>query len=137
MRPGVLVDSNVILDVATEDPEWMDWSSDALAEAAESAPLIINPVIYAEVSVGFDRIEDLDDVLPTEYFNREAVPWDAAFLAGKAFLRYRRARGKRTSPLPDFFIGAHAAVRAYSLLTRDTRRYRTYFPQLTIVSPES
>jgi hypothetical protein len=135
MSRGVLVDSNVILDVATEDPTWMDWSSQALASAAESASLIVNPVIYAEVSVGFERIEDLDDVLPFEYFRREAIPWDAAFLAGKAFLRYRRRLGSRTSPLPDFFVGAHAAIRGYALLTRDTRRYLTYFPQLILLSP--
>jgi predicted nucleic acid-binding protein len=131
----VLVDSNVILDVATEDAEWMDWSADALARYGESSVLVINPLIYAEVSAGFDRIEDLEDALPPEYFRREALPWDAAFLAGKVFLRYRRTGGERRSPLPDFYIGAHAAVLKYRLLTRDARRYRTYFSDLTIISP--
>jgi predicted nucleic acid-binding protein len=89
----VLVDSNVILDIATEDEEWLAWSADALARCGESSVLVINPLIYAEVSVGIDRIEDLDDALPAEYFRREALPWDAAFLAGKVFLRYRQAGG--------------------------------------------
>jgi predicted nucleic acid-binding protein len=131
----VLVDSNVILDIATEDVEWLEWSTDALARCGESSVLVINPLIYAEVSAGFDRIEDLDDALPPEYFRREALPWDAAFLAGKVFLRYRRTGGQRRSPLPDFYIGAHAAVLKYRLLTRDARRYRTYFSDLTIISP--
>jgi predicted nucleic acid-binding protein len=131
----VLVDSNVILDIATEDAEWMAWSADALARCGESSVLVINPLIYAEVSAGFDRIEDLDDALPPEYFRREALPWDAAFLAGKVFLRYWRTGGERRSPLPDFYIGAHAAVLKYRLLTRDARRYQAYFSGLTIISP--
>jgi predicted nucleic acid-binding protein len=131
----VLVDSNVILDVATEDEQWMEWSADALARCGESSVLVINPLIYAEVSAGFDRIEDLDDTLPAGYFRREALPWDAAFLAGKVFLRYRQAGGTRRSPLPDFYIGAHAAVLRYPLLTRDAGRYRTYFSGLTLISP--
>lgn len=135
MAAAVLVDSNVILDVATEDPQWFEWSSGALERAGDAGLLVINPMVYAEVSIGFDRIEDLDDALPERYFRREPVPWEAAFLAGKAFLRYRRARGARLSPLPDFFIGAHAAIRGYALLTRDSRRYRTYFPRLTLLTP--
>lgn len=131
----VLVDSNVLLDIATEDEQWMEWSADALARCGESSVLVINPLIYAEVSVGIDRIEDLDDALPTEYFRREALPWDAAFLAGKVFLQYRQAGGTRRSPLPDFYIGAHAAVLRYRLLTRDARRYQTYFSGLTLISP--
>jgi predicted nucleic acid-binding protein len=131
----VLVDSNVILDIATEDEEWLEWSADTLARCGESSVLVINPLIYAEVSVSIDRIEDLDDALPAEYFRREALPWDAAFLAGKVFLRYRQAGGARRSPLPDFYIGAHAAVLGYRLLTRDARRYQTYFSGLTLISP--
>lgn len=131
----VLVDSNVILDIATQHAQWMERSADALARCGESSVLVINPLIYAEVSAGFERIEDLDDALPAEYFRREALPWDAAFLAGKVFLRYRRTGGERRSPLPDFYIGAHAAVLKYRLLTRDARRYRTYFSDLTIISP--
>jgi len=98
--------------------------------------LVINPIIYAEVSVGFERIEELDEVLPVDSFRREPLPWDAAFLAGKCFLAYRRQGGTRRSPLPDFYIGAHAAIEGLPLLTRDPRRYRTYFPNLTILAPD-
>ena len=118
----VLVDSNVILDVLTDDPKWFEWSSRRLAE-------------LAEVSIRFDRIEDLDDAVPADRFRREALPWEAAFLAGKAFLQYRRRGGRRRWPLPDFYIGAHAALRRLRLLTRDPRRYRTYFPRLEIIAP--
>jgi predicted nucleic acid-binding protein len=130
-----LVDSNVILDVVTENEEWADWSASMLAEAAQSGRLVINPLIYAEVSCGFDRIEALDDAIPAEYFVREALPWAAAFLAGKVFLKYRRSGGARTAPLPDFFIGAHAAVAGYTLLTRDARRFSAYFPRLRVIAP--
>jgi predicted nucleic acid-binding protein len=132
---GVLVDSNVLLDVLTEDPTWFRWSADALAHAAESEALIINPIIYAEVSVSFARIEDLDAALPPTLVRRDALPWAAGFLAGKCFRRYRRAGGARRSPLPDFFVGAHAAIRGHALLTRDAARYRTYFPTVTIIAP--
>jgi predicted nucleic acid-binding protein len=97
--------------------------------------LILNPIVYAEVSVGFERIEELDAVLPGDGFRREALPWEAAFLAGKCFLRYRRAGGARRAPLPDFYIGAHAAIRGIPLLTRDAARYRTYFPRLELIVP--
>jgi predicted nucleic acid-binding protein len=133
--PPVLVDSNVILDVITEDEEWLDWSADALERCAETGRLVVNQIVYAEVSLAFTTIEDLDDALPAEYFVREALPWESAFLAGQAFLRYRRQGGARVQPLPDFYIGAHAAVAGYTLLTRDARRYRTYFPRLRLVSP--
>jgi predicted nucleic acid-binding protein len=131
----VLVDSNVLLDVLVEDPVWFEWSSNALATTAESATLFINPVVYAEVSVGFTRIEDLEEALPTKRFIREHLPWEAGFLAGKCYLTYRRRGGERRSPLPDFYIGAHAAVRDMALLTRDAARYRTYFPALRLISP--
>jgi predicted nucleic acid-binding protein len=131
----VLVDSNVILDVVTADPQWGRWSASTLARCAEDQILVINPIIYAEVSTRFARIEELDAVLPTEAFRRDPLPWAAAFLAGKCFLRYRRQGGARHSPMPDFYIGAHAAVAGWPLLTRDARRYRTYFPRLTLVTP--
>jgi predicted nucleic acid-binding protein len=131
----ILVDSNVILDVATEDPEWVEWSAGQLEMLAEDHILVINPIIYSEVSVGFDRIEDLEEALPPGIFRREDLPWEAAFLAGKCLLRYRRSRGRRRSPLPDFYIGAHASVRGIPLLTRDTERYHTYFPRLTLIAP--
>ena len=132
---ATLVDSNVILDVITDDDEWGDWSADQLAEAAHSGTLIINPVIYAEVSVGFERIEDLDEALPANYYRRLPLPFEAAFLAGQCFVKYRRRGGDRRSPLPDFYIGAHAAIAGFTLLTRDARRYQTYFPSLRIIAP--
>jgi predicted nucleic acid-binding protein len=131
----ILVDANVILDLVTEDPTWNEWSAAALADAAERDALAINPIIYAEVSIGFDRIEELDAALPEHEFARLPLPWPAAFLAGKCLLTYRRAGGTRRSPLPDFYIGAHAAVDDLELLTRDPRRYRTYFPRLRLIAP--
>lgn len=135
MALGTLVDSNIILDILTEDATWFAWSMDALAAASEDGPLFVNPVIYAEVSVRFTRIEDLDDALPPQDYRRLPLPWEAAFLAAKAFVRYRGNRGTKTSTLPDFFIGAHAAVADLQLLTRDAARYRTYFPTVPITSP--
>jgi len=132
---ATLVDSNVILDVVTEDPVWLDWSATTLAAQADAGPLVVNPVVYAEVAARFERIEDLEAALPAEYYQRQALPWEAAFLAGRSFVRYRRHGGQRRSPLPDFYIGAHALVAGLTLLTRDARRYRTYFPKLHIVSP--
>ena len=130
-----LVDTNVLFDYLTEDGDWFDWSTALLSDAAEAGALAINPIIFAEVSVRFDAIEDVDAALPREYFIRAAIPWEAAFLAGKVFDQYRRRGGTRRSPLPDFFIGAHAAVTGMTLLTRDARRYREYFPRLTILAP--
>ena len=132
---GVLVDSSVLLDILTEDAEWIAWSSAALAAVAESATLIINPIVFAEISVRFSRIEELDARLPRDAFVREPIPFEAAFLAGKAFLRYRRRGGQRAAPLPDFFIGAHAAVAGHRLLTRDPVRIRAYFPGLDLIAP--
>jgi len=132
---ATLVDSNVILDIVSDDAEWGDWSAAMLARAAHAGRLVINPVIYAEVSCGYDEIEDLDAAVPPEYFVREPLPWEAAFLAAKAFVKYRRRGGTRNAPLPDFYIGAHAALESYTLLTRDARRYSMYFPRLQIVAP--
>lgn len=131
----VLVDSNVLLDVLTDDPHWGAWSAAQLDAAAAKSELAINPIIYAEVSVGFERIEDLDAALAPDVFARLPLPWEAGFLAGKAFLGYRRAKGARTSPLPDFYIGAHAAIEGMQLLTRDAKRYRTYYPKLALICP--
>jgi predicted nucleic acid-binding protein len=133
----ILVDSNVILDIVTEDKKWFPWSSQALAKYSETHTLVINPIIYAEVSVGFDRIEDVEEVLPSAFFRRDPIPWEAAFLAARCFWVYRRRGGKKSSTLPDFFIGAHAAVVGIPLLTRDIARYRTYFPKLKIITPGS
>ena len=132
---AVLVDSNVLLDVATGDPTWGAWSSRMLEETADHAVLVINPLVYAEVSIGFPSIEDVESALPTDLYRREALPWEAAFLAGKCFLDYRRAGGTKRSPLPDFYIGAHAAIAGYRLLTRDASRYRTSFPKLELIAP--
>ncbi len=133
--PVTLVDSSVVLDIVTSDPAWAAWSEDALARARDQGRLVINPIVYAEVSTGFDRIEELDEAVPTSDFEREQLPYEAGYLAGKAFLAYRRRGGERRSPLPDFYIGAHAAVRGYRLLTRDALRYRTYFPSVELIAP--
>lgn len=132
----VLIDSNVLLDVATEDPVWLRWSLESLRQAGNQARLVINPIIFAEVSVHYASIESLDEVVPRSLFDREPISDEAAFLAGKCFLRYRQRGGMRTSPLPDFFIGAHAAVAGYRLMTRDAPRYRTYFPRLVLIAPD-
>ncbi len=133
--PSVLVDSNVLLDVLTEDPRWYRWSAAALARCAEESNLVINPIVYAEVSIRFETVEELDDVFAPDFFERSPLPWDAAFLAGKRFLEYRRRGGRKETPLPDFYIGAHAAVAGIALLTRDATRYRTYFPSLRLIAP--
>ncbi len=131
-----MIDSNIILDIATEDPQWFNWSSEVLAKLADTNTLVINPIIFAEVSIGFEKIEDVETLLLKNYFLRESIPWEASFLAGKCFVAYRKRGGSKTNPLPDFFIGAHAAVRDYQLLTRDVARYETYFPKLKLISPK-
>lgn len=131
----ILVDSNVILDILTEDPHWYDWSASTLEQYSDSDVLYINPIIYAEVSIRFNRIESLEEALPSSYFQRDDIPYEAAFLAGKCFLTYRKRGGNKTSPLPDFLIGAHAAVRQWTVLTRDKGRYSTYFPSLSLITP--
>jgi predicted nucleic acid-binding protein len=133
---AVLVDSNVLLDVLTQDPAWSEWSSAALAAAGNSSRIVINAIVFAEVSVRYSTLEACHAALPPGRFEREEIPYEAAFLAGKAHAMYRRRRGgAKLSPLPDFFIGAHAAVAGYRLLTRDARRFRTYFPRLALIAP--
>jgi predicted nucleic acid-binding protein len=134
-EPVTLVDSNVLLDVLTDDRTWATWSGEALARALDEGRVVIDPIVYAEVSVGLARIEDLDDVLPASQFIRDPLPYPAGFVAGKAFVAYRRRGGTRPTPLPDFYIGAHAAVSGYRLLTRDAPRYRTYFAGVDILAP--
>ena len=133
---AILVDSNVLLDLMTEDPRWFSWSAAAVARVADRFRLVINPVIYAEISLRYSRIEDLDAALPKAMLEREAIPYAAAFLAGKSYLAYRQRGGAKRSPLPDFFIGAHAAIAGYRLLTRDAARYRSYFPRLPLIAPD-
>lgn len=132
----ILVDSNVIIDVLTRDPSWRDWSEMALSDAADRDEIAINPIIYAEIASGFNTIADLDRHLGVNLFRRLQLPYEAGFIAGRAFVEYRRRGGVRTTPLPDFYIGAHAAVSGLILLTRDARRYATYFPKVRLISPD-
>jgi predicted nucleic acid-binding protein len=134
---AVLVDSNILIDIATENTRWTDESSRTLQRVGRDRELVINPVVFAEVSVSFERIEDVDARLPPDVFRREEIPWEAAFLAGKVFVAYRRNSGAKRSPLPDFFVGAHAAVRGYAVLTRDRANFRAYFPTLEIIAPDT
>ncbi len=131
----ILVDTNVLLDVLEEDAEWSDWSQNQLDTASATDTLAINPIIYAELSIGFARIEELEAVVSEASLAIEEIPRESLFLAGKAFLGYRRSRGTKRGVLPDFFIGAHAAVMQWSLLTRDPGRYRAYFPNVSLISP--
>ena len=131
-----LVDTNVLIDVLTKDPQWFAWSSRMLAEAVDLGALVVSQIAYAEIGASYSDQGILDAILSEEAFRREDLPWDAAFLAGQAYVAYRRRGGAKTSPLPDFFIGAHAAACGYRLLTRDRGHYAAYFPTLDIISPE-
>jgi predicted nucleic acid-binding protein len=130
-----LVDSNVLLDLVTDDPKWSEWSLARLEQAALAGPVFINDIVYAQTSIRYDRMEDLDAMLAETMIAIAPTPRSALFLAGKAFRRYRTVGGARTGVLPDFFIGAHAAVEGWPLLTRDAGRYRSYFPSLTLIAP--
>jgi predicted nucleic acid-binding protein len=133
---GILVDSNIILDVFLDDPNWADWSESKLAKYSSITKLFINSVVYSEVSIGFKRIEDLEIGLNRGGFEMLEIPKEALFLAGKAFIKYRKNRGTKRSPLPDFYIGAQAAILDLDLITRDESRYRTYFPTVNLISPK-
>lgn len=135
VRPATLIDSCVLLDIITGDQQWAAWSAQEIAAAIDTGRVVINPLIYAEVSVGYQTVEELDELLPASDYDREPLPYLAGFAAGKAFVQYRRSGGRKRSPLPDFYIGAHAALAGYRLLTRDARRYRTYFPTIDIIAP--
>jgi predicted nucleic acid-binding protein len=135
IRSATVVDSCVLLDVITGDAQWADWSAEQIALAMDAGRVVINALIYAEVSVGYETVEELDELLPASDYEREPLPYVAGFAAGKAFLRYRRGGGERRSPMPDFYIGAHAAVAGYRLLTRDVHRYQAYFPTIDIIAP--
>lgn len=134
---GTLVDSCVLIDVLADDPRWADWSLDQLERAGQRAPLVINPLILAEISPRFERVADLESALAGLPLVRQPLPWDAAFIAGQAFKVYRMGRGTKSSPMPDFYIGAHALVEDLQLLTRDAPRYRSYFPRLRLIAPET
>jgi predicted nucleic acid-binding protein len=133
---GYLIDANVLIDIITEDAVWYDWSAGAMRSVARSSAVYINPLIYAEVSTQFSSIERLDRVLPISILRRAQLPYSASFLAAKAFVAYRRRGGTLRSPMPDFYIGAHAVVQNLTLVTRDVRRYRNYFPTLRLIAPE-
>lgn len=135
MSRATLVDTSVLLDILVDDAEWRDWSAAALEIAACDGALYINPIIYAEVAAGFDHVEELEEALPLRFCRRVDLPWAAAFLAGKAYVQYRRQGGRRRSPIADFYIGAHAAIAGFTLLTRDARRYREYFPTVRVIAP--
>ena len=131
----ILIDSNVLLDLLDASSQWNAWSAEAVSTAASGSLLAINPIIYAETSIRFTSPEEFEDAFPTEFFVREPLPYDAAFVAGKAHYAYRRRGGSRVAPLPDFFIGAHAAVSSHRILTRDPRRFRRYFPTVKLIAP--
>ena len=133
----LLVDTNVLIDVLADDPDWVQWSLTQLRHRAQLTPLAINPIIYAELSVAFSSIEELDASLATMRLHQLEIPRPALFLAGKAFLHYRQRGGNKSNVLADFFIGAHAAVSRLPLLTRDIRRYRAYFPTVELITPEN
>ena len=134
---GLLVDSNIILDVFLDDPIWAEWSETALSEYVTHTPLYINQIIYSEISIGFNKIEELEVAISKSGFQMLEIPKESLFLAGKAFLKYRKYKGAKKSPLPDFFIGAQAAVLDLELITRDKNRYQTYFPTVKIISPRT
>lgn len=135
--PRILVDSNVLVDLLTDDPVWANWSTDAFSACMEYGRLVIDTTVYAELAVRYDTIEMLEQMIDSAGLEREHVPWSAAYLAGKAFVHYRKSGGARRSPLPDFYIGAHAAVAGMQLLTRDASRYRTYFPTVELIAPDT
>lgn len=134
---ATLVDTNVLIDVAVRDPVWSKWSRSNLGQAFSDGPVLINQIIYSEFSLRYESIDEVDRVLPDDEFRREGLPWEAAFAASKAFALYRRSGGPREKVLPDFLIGAHAAIRGHTLLTRDPAGYRSYFPNLEIIAPDT
>lgn len=136
MSPGILVDTNVLVDMLTDDARWAEWSTDAFCQCADYATLVIDTTVYSELAVRYDTVESLEQMIDAAGLMREHTPWPAAYLAGKAFIAYKRRGGTKRSPLPDFYIGAHAAVAGMSLLTRDPERYRAYFPTVELIAPD-
>lgn len=134
---GILVDSCVLLDLYTNDPVWADWSESVLGQYGQTNTLYINSIVYTEVSIGFNRIEEIEVALDETGIRVLEIPREALFLAGKVFLKYRKTRGTKRSTLPDFYIGAHALVSTFDLITRDTSRFETYFPNLNLISPDT
>jgi hypothetical protein len=132
---GYLFDTNVLLDIATADPAWLPWSKGQFQTLAAQGPVFINPIIYAELAPAFGSVHELDRWLDPAFFQRLALPYAAGWLASQAWQKYRRSGGMKASPLPDFYIGAHASVENRTLVTRDTSRYRSYFPNITLIAP--
>ncbi|RKX97145.1 MAG: DNA-binding protein [Spirochaetes bacterium] len=136
MQP-VLIDSNILIDIFSDNPEWCDWSRDQLTLLSSSTLLFINPIVYSEISIGFEKIEELEECLAVLPLRMAELPEAALFLAGKAFLKYRRSKGTKNTTLPDFFIGSHAAVNNWAVITRDAKRMSYYYPGVKIISPGS
>ena len=134
--PATLVDSNVLIDITVKDPRWLSWSKEAFIDALEGGPVLVDQIVFAEVSIGYPTPEECEWALAVQGIERVPIPWPAAFLAGRAFASYKQRGGRKLAPLPDFFIGAHAAVADLRLLTRDASRYRTYFPTVELIAPE-
>jgi predicted nucleic acid-binding protein len=130
-----MLDSNVLLDIITADPDWLPWSIEQLRWVAKSGPVVINPIIYSELAPAFESQADLDHWLRPQHFRRLPLPYEAAFRASRAFLHYRQRGGSKSAPLPDFYIGAHAETAGFTLVTRDRGRYQTYFPELKLLFP--
>ena len=133
---GVLIDSCVLLDLFTDDTNWAEWSENILEQFSQTNTLYINSMVYTEISIGFEKIEEIEKAIVELDIKVIEIPREALFLTGKVFLQYRRNQGTKTSPLPDFFIGAHAAVSKFDLITRDISKYKTYFPQVRLIHPE-
>ena len=133
--PATLVDSNVLIDIVT-DSRWAAWSDEALIQVLDEGPVFVDQIVFAEISIGYRTAEACQQALDTRGIERIPIPWPAAFLAGRAFASYKQRGGRKLAPLPDFFIGAHAAVAGLRLLTRDASRYRTYFPTVELIAPE-
>lgn len=134
---ATLIDSNVLIDIAYRDPVWLKWSREKAADAAKVGAVVINQIIHAEFSYRFQSVDDVDAALDVDEFRRENLPWEAGFAAAQAFKRYRAAGGRRERVLPDFLIGAHAAIRGYTILTRDPSGYRAYFPTVDVIAPDT
>lgn len=132
---GILIDSNVLLDIATADVKWLNWSEHQFRRAVSQGPILVNPINYAELAPAFGSASDLDRWFDRAIFQRLPLPYEAAWLASQAFIRYRRGGGTKTSPLADFYIGAHAAIEGYTVIARNATRYRNYFPQVKVIAP--
>ena len=133
---GVFVDSCILLDLFTGDPVWADWSENILDQYSQTNTLYINSIVYTEVSIGFNKIEEVETAISQLGIKVLEIPREALFLTGKVFLKYRKNKGTKNSPLPDFFIGAHSMISKFDLITRDSRKYKTYFPQLNLIHPD-